>query len=112
MYQFKHEFRELRDFDGYDGCLRFPNGDKPIICQVYTEDASIDIIISGSGLDEVIITLVKECAEYILILPEYSMVPLVVADAMVEYLCDNLVRLDSAADDIICDYNMSKVILN
>ena len=108
MYQFKHEFRELRDYDGYGGCLNLPNGEKPIICQVTTDDENIDIILSGSGAEEVIITLVRDGLEYILVLPEYNMVPIVVVDAMVEYLEDNRPRLWSAAEDIICDYNMDK----
>lgn len=106
MYKFTHEFRTLRPTDGYDGCYPLPNGEKPLILEIMTDDDSVTLLVSGSGCGDTIFTIVYEDKEYITVLPRFNMAHIVVADVIAGYLEDGKDDLPKAIDDVVSDFEM------
>lgn len=110
MVWFDHKFRNFTgsDYMGYAGAEKLPNGDDPQIYSVDTpDDIGVDILLSGDGEGNTIISLETEIGSYYISLPGINRCHTAIADSMIQYFSDYEVTSE-AIESIVSDYEMNK----
>lgn len=111
MY-FMHDFIDFNksDYAAYSGVENLPNGESPKIYNVETmDDIGVDIIISGTDNNGVLLSMVTEdFGSYIIVFTGCNRIPAAVADAIIEDFKEYEVTKE-AIDSIVADFDMINV---
>lgn len=111
MY-FTHDFRNFNksDYALYSGAEELPNGEPPKIYNVETlDDEGVDIIVSGSNNDGVLLSMVTEnLGTYVIVFPICNRIPAVIADDIIEYFKEYEVTKE-AIESIVADFDMINI---